>query len=949
MSLPRFLAVLFPLFMWLGAWLAEGGRRRRGRGRSRRRLAGLAAVSARVRDLALGRVRAGAARRARHARRARAALAAARRASSRARGVAVSEEDARRRCSPRWPTTARTTTTRGDLAGLADLRRRCAEIVRGASSARARRSADVEDALLARAALPARTPRCPAVLAALRRARRRASSSSATGTSRCTTSSSDTRLRPLLDGGRHLGRVRGRQARPGDLPPRARAGGRGRRPTRCTRATTSRPTSRARARPGSRAVLVARDGGAGPPGVRDGRDARGPAHRLTPPRTLCARTMTTEPAPPPSTSSTRPRCRRGVEPRRRAALAAVDVDRRAHRRARRRAARRRSSSASIAVAFGANFDDPPPAVDDHRHRRAGPLPHRQRDALRAACSGASRRPTSGCARRASGRRSAGRSSAGSSFLDRSPRPSSRSSAATRTTTTCPRSSASTTARRRCSPSRSSSRSSRRSPRSSSSAASSSPRCATGTACGRRRSSPGIIVRRDPRQLVADPAFLVPLAFFGFVLCLIYARTGSLYPCIALHCANNSIAFGVSQHWTWQIAVLFAGSHRDHRPCRPRRAAGLVAATAGPRAGGRHVTGGAPRGHAARRHAPIAAVGGVHRCLCGYICARNDAPVNHPHSRRRRSRARGARRRGGPDARSARPSSASRPSRSPSAAAARRSSPGASGASAGRPDARSSPGQTAVVRFYRDGHRAHGRAAAARAVASGQVGVLRRSRSRRARAAGSSSAPRHSATPQLGDAEGQARRRVGRLAERAARLPRARRSGCCRAQLAKLGYVVGRPGLYDARTARAVLAFRKVTGMRADDDRQRATSSGAWPPAAARFHVRFPSHGQHVEADLSRQVIALIRNGKVERIYPVSSGKPSTPTIRGHFRVYLQGARDERQGHVHVELLHPRLRDPRVPVGARLPGEPRLPAGARSRRRVSIFNWLSLGDIVDVYA
>jgi hypothetical protein len=29
MSLPRFLAVLFPLFMWLGAWMAEGGRLRR--------------------------------------------------------------------------------------------------------------------------------------------------------------------------------------------------------------------------------------------------------------------------------------------------------------------------------------------------------------------------------------------------------------------------------------------------------------------------------------------------------------------------------------------------------------------------------------------------------------------------------------------------------------------------------------------------------------------------------------------------------------------------------------------------------------------------------------------------------------------------------------------------------------------------------------------------------
>jgi membrane protease YdiL (CAAX protease family) len=55
---------------------------------------------------------------------------------------------------------------------------------------------------------------------------------------------------------------------------------------------------------------------------------------------------------------------------------------------------------------------------------------------------------------------------------------------------------------------------------------------------------------------ADVQFLVPLAFFGFVLCLLRERTGSLYPCIALHCANNSLAFGVSQDWDWQIAVLF---------------------------------------------------------------------------------------------------------------------------------------------------------------------------------------------------------------------------------------------------------------------------------------------------------------------------------------------------------------------------------------------------------
>ncbi|HEX2103667.1 MAG TPA: CPBP family intramembrane glutamic endopeptidase [Solirubrobacteraceae bacterium] len=58
---------------------------------------------------------------------------------------------------------------------------------------------------------------------------------------------------------------------------------------------------------------------------------------------------------------------------------------------------------------------------------------------------------------------------------------------------------------------------------------------------------------------SNVAFLVPLAFFGFGLCLLYERTGSLYPCIALHCANNSLAFGTSMEWSWQIALLFVSA------------------------------------------------------------------------------------------------------------------------------------------------------------------------------------------------------------------------------------------------------------------------------------------------------------------------------------------------------------------------------------------------------
>jgi membrane protease YdiL (CAAX protease family) len=55
------------------------------------------------------------------------------------------------------------------------------------------------------------------------------------------------------------------------------------------------------------------------------------------------------------------------------------------------------------------------------------------------------------------------------------------------------------------------------------------------------------------------AFLVPLAVFGTFLCLLYWRTGSLWPCIVLHCFNNSVAFGASQHYTWQIPLIFIGA------------------------------------------------------------------------------------------------------------------------------------------------------------------------------------------------------------------------------------------------------------------------------------------------------------------------------------------------------------------------------------------------------
>jgi uncharacterized protein len=54
--------------------------------------------------------------------------------------------------------------------------------------------------------------------------------------------------------------------------------------------------------------------------------------------------------------------------------------------------------------------------------------------------------------------------------------------------------------------------------------------------------------------------LVPLGVLGFMLCLLYRRTGSLYPCIATHSLNNSIAFGALEGWSvGQTLLLIVGA------------------------------------------------------------------------------------------------------------------------------------------------------------------------------------------------------------------------------------------------------------------------------------------------------------------------------------------------------------------------------------------------------
>lgn len=167
------------------------------------------------------------------------------------------------------------------------------------------------------------------------------------------------------------------------------------------------------------------------------------------------------------------------------------------------------------------------------------------------------------------------------------------------------------------------------------------------------------------------------------------------------------------------------------------------------------------------------------------------------------------------------------------------------------------------------------------------------------------------------------------------------------RLRQAGYVPGAAGRFDARTARAVLAFRKTTGMA----RTMYASPAVFRRLArggGRFRVRYRGHGRHVEADLSKQVMALIgRGGRVQRIYPISSGAPNSPTVLGRFRVYRRDAGTNAIGMIHSSYfygayaIHGYRSVPTYPAShgcLRVPPEDAW----------SIFQWIRYGTRVDVY-
>ncbi len=108
----------------------------------------------------------------------------------------------------------------------------------------------------------------------------------------------------------------------------------------------------------------------------------------------------------------------------------------------------------------------------------------------------------------------------------------------------------------------------------------------------------------------------------------------------------------------------------------------------------------------------------------------------------------------------------------------------------------------------------------------------------------------------------------------------------KAEMATMGYVSGGGSCFNGRLGREVLAYRKVNGMNRS---QKAGAGLVKSVFAGRggYRAKHPSAGEHAEVPLNLQVLVLLKGDKPFAIYPVSTGKPSTPTITGHYSFYRQ--------------------------------------------------------------
>ena len=166
------------------------------------------------------------------------------------------------------------------------------------------------------------------------------------------------------------------------------------------------------------------------------------------------------------------------------------------------------------------------------------------------------------------------------------------------------------------------------------------------------------------------------------------------------------------------------------------------------------------------------------------------------------------------------------------------------------------------------------------------------------------------------------------------------------RLAALHFYIPQSGVYDSGTGLALDAYHRLLRWGTSQTLDSRTVSALLDGSGA-FPVHYSGDGRHAEGDLTLQLLALINGGKVQTIYPISSGKPSTPTILGRFHVYSKVPGYLPDGMYYSNFfiggyaIHGYNPAPDYPASH---GCMRLPIVDA----ISVFNWLQMGNAVDVY-
>jgi hypothetical protein len=163
-----------------------------------------------------------------------------------------------------------------------------------------------------------------------------------------------------------------------------------------------------------------------------------------------------------------------------------------------------------------------------------------------------------------------------------------------------------------------------------------------------------------------------------------------------------------------------------------------------------------------------------------------------------------------------------------------------------------------------------------------------------------------------------------------------------------GYYAGGnvSGKFNHGSQLATLAFRKVNNM-ARNYQYKPVIFEKLLQGKGAFRPRYHS-GHHVEVDISRQVMALVNGDDVVSVFHVSTGKPSTPTVRGTYHFYRKDPGYNSEGmYYSVYFIRGYATHGYNPV-------PMHEAASHGCVRnpipfsTYIYNWINLGDAIHIY-